>query len=39
MTFYFIHDCFFEQLYESDCDIGFKRIINVIILTRELINH
>lgn len=39
VTFYFIHYCFYEQLYDSDGDIGFKRIINVIRLTRELINH
>lgn len=39
LTFYFIYDCFYEKLYEIHGDIRFKRIINVIILTRELINH
>lgn len=37
VTFYFIYNCFSEQ--ESDGDIDFKRIISMIILTRELINH
>lgn len=31
--------CVYEQLYASNGDIGFKRIISMIILTRKLINH
>jgi len=39
VTFYFICNCFSEQLYKSDGDTGFKRIISVIMLTRKLNNH